>query len=216
MNRHDPLRILRECEAVIRDGHFVYDSGRHGDTYVNKRAVFRRPEKLSAIALRLALACSRLDIEVVAGPAVGGAFLAQWVAGYLCNWGSPRREVLAVYAEKTADHGFAFNYGDDRRIAGKRVLIVEDVLTTGASARKVVDAARAAGATVVGVGALVNRGGVSAKDVGDPPAFTALVDLPLASWDETSCPLCAAGVPVNTELGKGAAFLARKRSQQPA
>jgi orotate phosphoribosyltransferase len=88
------------------------------------------------------------------------------------------------------------------------VLVVEDILTTGGSARLVVEAVAAAGGTVVGVGALCNRGGVSAQQIGAPVLFS-LSTVPMESFAAEECPLCAAGVPVNTRVGKGAAFVAR-------
>lgn len=212
MTAHDTRAILAECGAVIESQHFVYASGRHGSTYVNKDAVFLRPDRLSTLCLRLALASAKLDVEAVAGPAVGGAILAQLVAGHLISWSQVRREVRAAFADKTSDGGYAFARGYDAAIAGKRVLLVEDILTTGGSCRKVADAARAAGAIVVGAAALVNRGGVTAEAVG-VPVLASLVDLAFPSWDEAACPLCAGGVPVRTDLGKGKEFLARKEQQ---
>lgn len=216
MTAYDTRAILAECGAVIESSHFVYASGRHGSTYVNKDAVFLRPDLLSTLCLRLALANARLDAEAVVGPAVGGAILAQLVAGHLISWSKTMRgDVRAAFADKTADGGYAFARGYDAAIAGKRVLLVEDILTTGGSVRKVADAARAAGAHVVGAVALVNRGGVTAETVG-VPTLSSLVDLSFPSWDETSCPLCAGGVPVRTDLGKGKDFLARKASSTPS
>lgn len=216
MNPYDPRRILADCGAVIDGSHFVYASGLHGRAYVNKDAVFLRPDKLSWVCLRLALAFSRSDIGVVVGPAVGGAILASHVAGHLRNWSDGDKDVRAAFADKTADGGFTFARGYAEAIKGRKVLVVEDILTTGGSCRKVVEAARLAGADVAGVGALVNRGGVTAEAVGSPPAFHALVALSFPTWHERACPLCATGVPVRTDLGKGKDFLARKeKGMQP-
>lgn len=213
MTAHDSRSILVECGAVHESSHFVYASGRHGSAYVNKDAVFLRPDRLSTLCLRLALANARLDVEVVAGPAVGGAIIAQLVAGHLIGWSRHlRTDVRAAFADKTADDGYAFVRGYDAAIAGRRVLLVEDVLTTGGSCRKVADAARAVGATVVGASALVNRGNVTAEAL-SVPALTSLIDLAFPSWDEASCPMCASGVPVRTDLGKGREYLARKEQQ---
>lgn len=215
MNPHDPRSILAACGAVVESSHFAYASGRHGSAYVNKDAVFLRPDTLSALCLRLALANARRDVDVVVGPAVGGAILAQLVAGHLLNWSQVRRDVRAAFADKTTGGGYAFARGYDAAIAGRKVLLVEDILTTGGSCRKVADAARAAGATVVGASALVNRGGVTAEAIGIP-VLTSLVDLAFPSWDEAACPLCAGGVPMRTDLGKGAEYLARKASTTPS
>nr|ALV85547.1 phosphoribosyl transferase domain protein [uncultured bacterium pA1] len=209
MNPYDPRDILEECGAVIDGSHFVYASGRHGKAYVNKDSVFLRPDRLSAICLRLALACSRSDAEVVVGPAVGGAIIAQLVAEHLRHWSQANRDVRAAFADKSADGGYVFARGYAEAINGRRVLVVEDILTTGGSCRKVVEAARAAGARVVGAGALVNRGGVTAEALG-VPTLASLVALSFPTWDERACPLCATDIPVRTDLGKGKDFLKRK------
>lgn len=105
---------------------------------------------------------------------------------------------------------FVLKRGYDKVVHGKKVLVVEDVLTTGGSARKVVEAVRASGGEVVGVGVLCNRGGVTPAALADPPKLFALVNLTLDTYNEADCPLCRDGVPVNTEVGKGRDFLARQ------
>jgi orotate phosphoribosyltransferase len=105
---------------------------------------------------------------------------------------------------------FVFRRGYDKLIPGKQVLVVEDVLTTGGTVKKVVGAVRELGGIVVGVGALVNRGGITAKDVGDVPRLGALINITLDVWDEKACPLCEQGVPINTDVGKGREFLDRR------
>ena len=93
--------------------------------------------------------------------------------------------------------------------AGRRVLVVEDIVTTGGSVRQTVAAVRTAGGQVTMVTALCNRGGVTAADLG-VPVFSALVTLSLDSWEAASCPLCRDGVAVNTDVGKGREFLASR------
>ena len=94
-----------------------------------------------------------------------------------------------------------------------RVLVVEDILTTGGSVKKVIEATRAIGGEVVGLGVLCNRGGITSHDVGDVPKLFALVNVTLESWTEAECPLCAKGIPINTDVGKGRDFLARKATK---
>jgi orotate phosphoribosyltransferase len=150
-------------------------------------------------------------VDVVVGPVLGGIILAQWVTAAL-NARRTTGETLAVYAEKEdAPTGsqFSFRRGYDAHIAGKRILVVEDILTTGGSARKVIELVRQHDGMVIGLSALCNRGGVHTHDVGDVPLST-LVSLPLDTYTEEECPFCRQGVPVNTGLGKGKAFLARK------
>ncbi|MFC1629796.1 phosphoribosyltransferase family protein [Patescibacteria group bacterium] len=90
------------------------------------------------------------------------------------------------------------------------MLVVDDVLTTGGSVRGVVEAVRKLGGYVVGVGVIANRGQVTAKDVGDVSELFALADVTMDSYPEKECPLCKKGVPINTVLGKGQEFLARR------
>lgn len=107
---------------------------------------------------------------------------------------------------------FIIKRGYNRLVPGKRVLVVEDVLTTGGSVKKVIEATRAIGGIVVGLGVLCNRGGITPQDVADVPRLFALVNVKLDAWDEADCPLCAKGVPINTDVGKGGEFLARKKA----
>jgi orotate phosphoribosyltransferase len=199
MQPADVLRILRQQEALLMDTHVVYTSGKHGSAYVNKDAIYPDTAAVSALCQALAAHFASAAVEVVAAPAIGGVILSQWVAHHLTARG-PR--VLAVYAEKT-ESGLVFRRGYDRLLAGKRVLIVEDVLTTGGSVRQVLAAVVAAGGVPVGVAALCNRGGVRAEQLGPCPELYALIELELPAWEASACPLCARGVPINPALGKG-------------
>jgi orotate phosphoribosyltransferase len=108
------------------------------------------------------------------------------------------------------DGAFVIKRGYNKLVAGKNALIVEDILTTGTSARKVVEVTRATGGNVVGVGVLCNRGGVKLENLANPPKLFALANVTLDAWLEADCPLCAKGIPINTDVGKGKDFLARK------
>jgi orotate phosphoribosyltransferase len=143
------------------------------------------------------------EIEVVAGPTVGGVIMAQWVAHHLSVLTGG--EVLAIYAEEEISAGAKrrlFRRGYDKLLIGKRILIVEDILTTGGSARQVVEAVMHQGGETIGVAALCNRGGVTAELLQTPTLFC-LTSIPLESFDPAECPLCQAGVPINTRVGKG-------------
>ncbi|ABY37103.1 MAG: orotate phosphoribosyltransferase [Chloroflexus sp.] len=207
MTEANLLTILQELGAIVTNDHIVYTSGRHGSSYVNKDALYPHTAAASMVGAALAGHFATAGVETVAGPTIGGVIMAQWTAHHLSQICG--REVLAVYAEEEQhDTGKrrVFRRGYDAHIAGKRVLVVEDVITTGGSVRLVVEAVTAAGGVVVGVGALCNRGGISAADLGIPQ-LVALTELPLESYPAETCPLCAAGVPVNTRLGKGAAYV---------
>lgn len=110
------------------------------------------------------------------------------------------------------EFSFVVKRGYDKLIVGKNVLVVEDVLTTGGSVKKVIEATRSLGGNVVGLGVLCNRGGITPQDVSDPTKLFALVNVKLEAWDEAECPLCAKNIPINTNVGKGREYLARKKA----
>jgi orotate phosphoribosyltransferase len=207
MERADALRILEQHKAILTGTHVVYTSGRHGSAYVNKDAVYPHTAAIASLCGAMADAFAGAGVEVVVGPTVGGVILAQWVAHRLSARGP---EVLAVYAEKAAAGGFELKRGHDALVRGRKVLVVEDVLTTGGSLAHVIETVRAAGGDVVGAAALCNRGGITAAQVGTPPVLFSLVEVSLDSWDEDECPMCRDGVPVNVSVGKGAEFVRRR------
>ncbi len=211
MNEQEVLQVLGKVGAVIAESHIVYTSGKHGTAYVNKDAVYPHTAETSRLCRAIAERFADDNVEVVIAPAIGGVILSQWMAHHLSEMNS--REVFGVYAEKSeGGDAFIIKRGYDKLIAGKNVLVVEDVLTTGGSAKKVVEATRAIGGNVVGLGVLCNRGGITPQDVADVPKLTSLVNVKLDAWDETTCPLCERNVPVNTDVGKGREFLAQKQA----
>ncbi len=212
--RAEVLELFGKVGAVITDSHIVYTSGKHGSAYVNKDAIYPHIRETSTLCQIIADRFADDNVEVVIAPAIGGVILSQWTTYHLLLM--REREVLAIYAEKAEnslvkdDPSFVIKRGYDKLVVGKRVLVVEDVLTTGGSAKRVIEAVRAIGGEVVGLGVLCNRGGITAADVADPPKLFALVNIKLDAWDETDCPLCRDNVPINTDVGKGREFLAKK------
>ncbi|MBX7161393.1 MAG: phosphoribosyltransferase [Acidimicrobiia bacterium] len=184
--------LFEEAGAIRTGGHFVYTSGRHGSAYVNKDAVYPDTRRISELCGLLAGAVAGFRPEIVCGPAVAGIIVAQWTAHHL--------GVPAVYADKV-DSGLVLARGYDRLVSGRRVAVVEDVVTTGGSLARTVAAVEAAGGTTVVAAALVNRGGVSADDV-SAPSLVSLLALDFESVAAAECELCAAGVPIDTGLGK--------------
>lgn len=235
MHEKAVLQLLGALGAVITNSHIVYTSGKHGSAYINKDALYPHTRETSQLCVELAEWFEPARVEVIIAPAIGGVILSQWTAYHLTKMTG--LEVLGVYAEKAMRLGsplwyicfglrflttlipqwgrapeeyFTIKRGYDKLLRGKRVGIVEDLLTTGGSVRKVVEAVRAAGGNVVSVGVLANRGGVTHEDLGDVPKLHALVNITMDAWDESDCLLCAQGVPVNTDVGHGRQFLARK------
>jgi len=207
MTEDEVLEVLQNVGA-FRAGHFVYQSGRHGDSYVNKDALYPYTRETSRLCKAFAEHFKDAGVEAVIGGATGAIILSQWTAYHLSEMLG--KEVYGTYADKDGSGGFVIKRGYDKVIAGKKLLVVEDLTTTGGSIQKVVEAARAAGATVVGAAVLCNRGNVTAGMAGDPGEFFSLVHLDLESWEEAECDLCKRGIPVNIDVGHGKAFVARK------
>jgi orotate phosphoribosyltransferase len=174
------LRLLRERGAV-RAGHFLLSSGRHSGTYIEKARVFEDP--VTTIRLGAEIARWYERIEAVVSPAVGAlplGFAVALEAGARFLYAERERGTMALR------RGFGLE-------PGERVLVVEDVVTTGGSAEEVFGLVQGLSAEPLGVAALVDR---SAADVRFP--LRALARVRAESWDPDSCPLCARGVPLES------------------
>jgi orotate phosphoribosyltransferase len=193
-------QVLEEVGAIVTDSHVVYTSGKHGRAYVNKDALYPHAHRTAELCGLMADLVRDAGAEVVCAPALGGIILSQWLGHHL--------HLPAVYAEKV-ESGLALRRGYDQVVAGRRVVVVEDVVTTGGSLIETIRVVRAAGGTVVAAVALCNRGGLTAADL-DVTRFESLLELTLESWEAHECPLCREGVPINTAVGKGREFLARR------
>ena len=173
-----------EVEAIfvssgaLLDGHFLLASGRHSSRYIEKFRVLEQPQLASRLCGEIARRFANDEITTVVGPVTGGILLAFDVARQL--------ECRAVYAERDdSGNGFALRRGF--QIArGERVLVVEDIVTTGGSAKKVVELVRSLGGEVVGVGLLCDRSGGNA-DFGTG-RVEALLHLDIESFAPESVP----------------------------
>lgn len=211
MNDPAIMQLFTDAGAIITDSHFVYSSGRHSSVYINKDALYLHTSAISKLCELMVRPYDADQIDVVVGPALGGIVLSQWAAYHL-NQRRSTGETLAAYAGKEGDgvdKRFFFSRGYGRHIAGKSILVVEDVLTTGGSVRQVIELIRQHGGNVVGLSALCNRGNVQPADVGNVP-LEAVIAITLETFTAAECPFCRQQVPINTELGKGRAFLAEK------
>ncbi len=204
----DIIETLKKVNAVITNDHFVYTSGKHGEVYINKDALYPHTAEVSQVGKMFAEKYKDQDIDVVVGPALGGIILSTWIAYHLSQLSG--KEVLGVYTEKDANKNQIFTRNYDKLVAGKNVLVIEDLTTTGGSVKKVVDTVKQAGGNVVSVCVMVNRNpdGVNAEMMGAP--FDALGVLPAAAYDEAECPFCKEGRPVNTNVGHGKKYMAEK------
>lgn len=176
------LDRFRRVGALL-DGHFRLTSGLHSPGYLQCALVLQYPAEAEACGAAIAERVRGLGPAAVLSPALGGVVIGQEVGRAL--------GIRAMFAERqegvlTLRRGFQLS-------PGERVLVVEDVVTTGGSTRETIDVARAAGADVVGAAAIIDRsGGGAPLDV----PFIALASLALPTYPPDACPLCATGVPV--------------------
>lgn len=205
----DIVSILKSVKAIITDSHFVGTSGRHMSAYINKDALTSHTKHTSDVGKLFALKFKNKNIEVVVAPAVAGIPLSQWTAYHLSQ--ISKKEVLSVFTEKTPDNNQILKRGYDSLIKSKRVLIVEDITTTGSSVKKVIDSVKEAGGKVVAVCVMINRDPklVNSKSVGAP--FSSLGVFKVLSYDEKDCPLCKTRIVINTQFGHGKKFLESKK-----
>jgi len=176
------LDRFRRVGALL-EGHFRLTSGLHSSGYLQCALVLQHPAEAEACGAAIAERVRALSPAVVLSPALGGIVIGQEVGRAL--------GVRAIFAERqdgklTLRRGFSLS-------PGERVLVVEDVVTTGGSTQETVDVARAGGATVVGAAAIIDRsGGTQRIDV----PFHALATISLPTYQPEQCPLCAEGKPI--------------------
>jgi len=178
----DVLTLFRSSGALL-EGHFKLSSGLHSSGYLQCALVLQHPEHAAALGRALAGELAPLTPTVVLSPALGGLIIGHEVGRAL--------GVRAIFAERVEKElmlrrGFSLSSAD-------RVVVIEDVVTTGLSTRETIAVATAAGATVAGAGAIIDRSG-GASNLGVP--FYALETLSLPTYQPDSCPLCAKGVAV--------------------
>jgi orotate phosphoribosyltransferase len=182
MDTSEVIERFKRSGALL-EGHFRLTSGLHSPGYLQCALVLQHPREAEALGAALAARVRDLGVEVVLSPALGGIVIGQEVGRAL--------GVRAMFAERqdgrlTLRRGFGLGEGE-------RVLVVEDVVTTGGSTRETMDVARAAGARVVGAAAIIDRsGGDQRLDV----PFHALAVVSLPTYEPETCPLCRAGQPV--------------------
>jgi orotate phosphoribosyltransferase len=175
------LESMRAKSALL-EGHFELSSGLHSDRYFQCALFLQYPEDAGNAALSIARVVRGLNIDVVVGPAMG-AVTFSYEVGRACG-------TRALFTERkdgemVLRRGFSFKKGE-------RVLVVEDVLTTGGSAREVIAVIESLGAKVVSAGCLVNRsGGNPFEDLNIP--LVSLADVEARTWKPSECPLCATG-----------------------
>ncbi|PYQ88379.1 MAG: orotate phosphoribosyltransferase [Acidobacteria bacterium] len=204
MTRDELLDVFKRSGALL-EGHFRLTSGLHSSGYLQCALVLQHPQHAEALGRALGERTRGLRPTLVLSPALGGIVIGQEVGRAL--------GVRAIFAERqdgalTLRRGFIIGEGD-------RVLVVEDVLTTGGSTRETMQVAAASGGQVVGAASIVDRSGPSilrepqdrpehgrgatgsgraARDLGVP--YVSLLDIDLPAYEPDKCPLCAQRLPV--------------------
>jgi orotate phosphoribosyltransferase len=177
------LDLFRRVGALL-EGHFRLTSGLHSPGYLQCALVLQHPREAELCGAAIADRVRGLGVQTVLSPALGGIVIGQEVGRAL--------GVRAIFAERqdgtlTLRRGFALS-------PGEKVLVVEDVVTTGGSTRETIDVARAAGAEVVGAASIIDRSGGQQQAIDVP--YHALATLALPTYEPAQCPLCAQGIPV--------------------
>lgn len=179
MTQDEVLDIYQRTGALL-SGHFLLSSGLHSDRYLQSALVLQQPDIATRLCAAMAASFKNDRIEVVIAPALGGVFVSHETARAL--------GVRALFAERvngelTLRRGFTIK-------PGERVLVVEDVITTGKSTRETIEVVRKAGGTVIAAASLVDRSGGKAE-LGVP--YRSLVTLDVPTYTADVCPLCKAG-----------------------
>jgi orotate phosphoribosyltransferase len=184
---------------AARTGHFQFESGLHGDLWLDLDALFLRPARLRPFIAALATCLTTHTVNMVCGPMTGGAFLAQMVASALdveCCYAE-----RIVQAQRDAPTSVTYRVPDALRgtLRGKSIAIVDDVINAGSAVRGTATDLTACGAHLVAIGALLVLGDAAARLAADANVpLESLAALPHTLWETATCPLCASGMPLDT------------------
>ncbi|MEL7596795.1 MAG: orotate phosphoribosyltransferase [Clostridiaceae bacterium] len=177
-NNINVIEILKEVEALL-EGHFLLSSGRHSNRYVQCAKLLQYPDKAEKV---LSVVCDKikdLEIDIVLGPAMGGVVVAYEIGRQL---GKPAIFTERVDGNMTLRRGFEIK-------PGQKVLITEDVVTTGKSSLETAEVIKSLGGEVIGIASIVDR---KSSDI-EYPIYSA-IELEIESFTPDECPLCKQGL----------------------
>lgn len=180
MNQEEIIQLFKDSQALL-NGHFKLTSGRHSDVYYEKFTLLKQPSICTKICEEMANKFKDSGAVTIVGPTTGGIIIAYDVARYM--------GIESIYAEAGDDGGRVFKRGFSLE-KGQKVVIVDDVLTTGRSVFEVIDLVKKYEAEIVGIGLMLDRS--NGKVTFDYPYF-ALATVNADSWEPDDCPLCAKG-----------------------
>ncbi|WHH61592.1 orotate phosphoribosyltransferase [Petroclostridium sp. X23] len=175
------LEVLKEA-GVLLEGHFLLTSGRHSNKYLQCAKIFQYTKYSEELCKALAEKYKDAGIDLVIGPAIGAIQMSYEVSRWL--------DVKNIFAER--DNGVMALRRGFTIEKGQKVLIVEDVVTTGGSVKEVIEIVKEAGGEVAGVGAVVDRTG-GKIDFGT--RFESVISMEVESYEPDQCPLCKQGIP---------------------
>ena len=187
MESGELLTLLQNTGAML-EGHFLLTSGRHSNVYIEKFRILEDPNALDEVCREMAEIVMDENVELVLGAAVGGILIAGGVGRHL---GAKHIFSERVNGKMELRRGFSIT-------KVQRVVVVEDIITTGGSVVELIQLAKEEGAEIIHVVNLVDR---SSGEVEFGVPSTALLTIPSESWEPKDCPLCKQGVPV-TERGR--------------
>lgn len=193
MNENRVLEILRSCNALL-EGHFRYTSGRHGSKYFEKIRIVREPRYVDELGRMMAMIMDDLrnDIDLVCAPAYGAVVFGFSTALHMGK--------NFAFLQRNSDGKMSVRSGFKDLITNSRILLVEDVSTTGGSIIESLNALNTLNANVIRAGLIVDRT-AGTMDIGIP--YKALLTVKAESWTPEECPLCRDGIPVTKPGSSG-------------
>ena len=191
MDQEEIMKKFEKTGAILK-GHFKLTSGVHSDSYIQCAQVMQYPEFIHNLCSELGKKFKGEDIDVIVGPAMGAIIMSHVMAMVLGPW------VRAIFTERedgkmTLRRSFEIKKGE-------KVLVVEDITTTGSSAREVIDIVKSRQAKVVGVGALIDRSG-GKVDFGI--RYEKLLTIKMNTYEPDNCPLCKKEIPITKPGSRG-------------
>jgi orotate phosphoribosyltransferase len=173
------IDILKESGALL-EGHFLLSSGRHSNRYCQCARLLQYPDKAEQVLKVAVEKLKDVDFDIVVGPAMGGIIVSYEIGR---QTGKPAIFTERENGEMTLRRGFEIK-------EGQKVIITEDVVTTGKSSLEVAELLKKMGAVVVGIACIADR-----SDSAIPYPIYSCVKLDIENWDKEQCPLCAKGLP---------------------
>jgi orotate phosphoribosyltransferase len=208
------FEIFEIMGALLRNGHFVFTEGGHSADYFNLRVAYAYPRLNAELALGIAERMLEWGVETVVAPPYGAIGLAELVGLHLSVLTGEDVHPVHLIRHENNPKVLLLPPWAKPFIEGKQFAIVEDTASTGGTIKKVVAVATEAGGTALGAASICSRGLTNAAGLG-LQVFTSIVEVDYPVWTADECmasQLCAKGVPIRTDVGHGAEFLAAQSS----